>query len=114
MGPRCRDLGFRHSRWSDASAVGASGPSTQTGFSHEFPSSWKVGLGVVIGDHRRPTLSQPRLHRSWLSSASAAGASQSKLVSARDLPGSWRVGLGMPPLTLRVLSRGLVIVKYVG
>ena len=95
MGPRCRDLGFRRSRWSDASAVGASGPSTQTGFAHEFPSSWKLGQGVVIGDHRRPTLSQPRLHRSWLSSASAAGASQSKLVSARDLPGSWGVGLGV-------------------
>ena len=95
MGLRCRDLGFRHSRWSDASAVGASGPSTQTGFAHEFPSSWKVGLGVVIGDHRRPTLSQLRLHHSRLSSASAAGASPSELVSARDLPGSWGVGLGV-------------------
>ena len=114
MGPHCRDVGFRHSRWSDVSAVGASGPSTQTGVSHEFPSSWKVGLGVVIGDHRRPTLSQPQLHRSWWSSASAAGASRSKLVSARDFPSSWRVGIDMPPLTLRVLSRGLVIVEYVG
>ena len=96
MGPCCRDVGFRHSRWSDVSAVGASGPSTQTGFSHEFPSSWKVGLGVVIGDHRRPALSQPRLHRSRLSSAPAAGASRSKLISARDFPGSWRVGIGVP------------------
>ena len=49
----------------------------------------------MIGDHRRPMWSQLRLHRSWLSSASAAGASQSKLVSARDLPGSWGVGLGV-------------------
>ena len=95
MGPRCRDLGFRRSRWSGASAVGASGSSTQTGFAHEFPSSWKVGIGVVIGDHRRPTLSQLWLHRSRLSSALAAGASQSELVSARDLPGSWGVGLGV-------------------
>ena len=114
MGPRCRDLGFRHSRWSGASAVGASGPSTQTGVFNPDWSSWKVGLGVVIGDHRRPTLSQLRLRHSWLSSAPAAGDSQSKLVSTRDLPGSRRIGLGMPPLTLRVLSRGLGIVKYVG
>ena len=49
----------------------------------------------MIGDHRRPTLSQLWLHRSPLSSAPAAGASQSELVSARDLPGSWGVGLGV-------------------
>ena len=49
----------------------------------------------MIGDHRRPTLSELRLRRSWLSSAPAAGDSQSKLVSARDLPGSWGGGLGV-------------------
>ena len=92
MGLRCRNLGFRRSRWSDASAVGASGPSTQTGFAHEFPSSWEVGLGVVIGDHRRPTLSQPRLHRSWSSSALAAGASQSNLAPLAIFPVLGRLG----------------------
>ena len=32
--------------------LGLRAASIQTGLAHDFPSSWKVGLGVVIGYHR--------------------------------------------------------------